>query len=283
MITIDAQVMDDVKHGFQLPAKPDMLARLQQELSLPTPDLNRVANLVASDVAAAAVVLKVINSPYYGLARTVTDIRQAVMFLGLEAITHLVSGYLLQQAYDQNRCSIRLERFWDTANDIAQVCSIIGQHQKLKSRIPVENLHLLGLFHDAGIPAMAMHYPDYIKVLVAANRDYDRSLIDHEEERYGTNHATIGFYLANQWHLPKETCQLILRHHDFTVFSEQADEECVLQMAVLKMAENLVHQIRRFVAAPEWAHIKAKVLNVLNLDEEDYQDIKDDVDAAMGG
>ncbi len=31
---------------------------------------------------------------------------------------------------------------------------------------------MIGLFHDAGIPAMAMNYDDYINVLAESNRDY---------------------------------------------------------------------------------------------------------------
>ncbi|WP_425281519.1 hypothetical protein [Pseudoalteromonas xiamenensis] len=37
---------------------------------------------------------------------------------------------------------MKLERFWDTASEIAAVATIIGQ--KIKSKVPVENLHLLG-------------------------------------------------------------------------------------------------------------------------------------------
>ncbi|MFC3033878.1 HDOD domain-containing protein [Pseudoalteromonas fenneropenaei] len=279
MIDIDDRILSDVKHGFNIPPKPELLSALQTELKSPEPDLNQVAKLIASDVATAAAVLKVINSPSYGLARTITDIRQAVMFLGLSSIAKLVTGFLIKQAFDQKKCCIKLERFWDTASDIANVATLIGQ--KLKSKVPIENLHLLGLFHDAGIPAMALNYPDYIKVLSAANRNYDTLLVAHEEMHYRTNHAVVGYYLASQWHLPKATCQLILRHHDATLFEETMEQEHLLTFAALKMAENIVHSHKRFVAAPDWPFMKAQVLLALELDEDDYQDIKDDAEELL--
>jgi HD-like signal output (HDOD) protein len=276
MIDIDDSVLKDIKAGFNLPPKPELLTELQQTLKDPEPDLNHIANLISTDVATSAAVLKVINSPSYGLARTITDIRQAVMFLGLNSIATLVTGFLLKQAFDQQKCCIKLERFWDTATEIADVATLIGK--KIKSKVPTENLHMLGLFHDSGIPALAVKYDDYVKVLGAANRDYDKNLVQHEEETYKTNHAVIGFFLASSWHLPKSTCQLILRHHDSEYFAEKHSDEEHMTLATLKMAENLVHTQKRFIADPDWPFIKDKVLNALQLDEDDYQDIKEDVE-----
>ena len=55
------------------------------------------------------------------------------MFLGLEGITNLVTGFLLQKAFGQNKCCMKLERFWDTASDIAAISTLIGKKTKIKS------------------------------------------------------------------------------------------------------------------------------------------------------
>lgn len=276
MIDIDDKVLADVRKGFNLTPRPELLQRLQQELTQESPELNTIAQIVADDVAIAAAVIKVINSPFYGLARTITDVKQAVMFLGLDSITHLVTGFLLKQAFKQQECCISLERFWDTATDIATVATLIGK--KVKSKVPVENLHLIGLFHDAGIPAMAMKYPNYIKVLSAANRNYHQSLVDFEMEAYGTNHAIIGYFIASSWNLPKDICQIILRHHEQDYLDGNFNDINQLTFATLKMAENIVHIQKRFVASPDWPFVKEAVLRTLEIDENDYLDIKDDAE-----
>jgi HD-like signal output (HDOD) protein len=203
------------------------------------------------------------------------------MFLGLDSITTLVTSFLIKQAFKQDKCCISLERFWDTASDIATAATLIGS--KLKSKVPTENLHMLGLFHDSGIPAMAMNYDDYIKVLTESNRDYHVSLIDREEAKYSTNHAVVGYFLANSWYLPKSICQMILRHHDHAYLKETEEGIEQLTFATLKMAENLVHVNKRFIASPDWPYIKDDVLNALNLDEDDYQDIKEDAEEQFLG
>ena len=133
MINIDSNVLKDLNTGYTIPPKPELLQSLQNELNSESPELNNIAAIVSEDVAISAMVLKVINSPFYGLARTITDIKQAVMFLGLEGITNLVTGFLLQKAFDQNKCCIKLERFWDTASDIAAISTLIGKKTKIKS------------------------------------------------------------------------------------------------------------------------------------------------------
>ncbi|MEJ6473298.1 HDOD domain-containing protein [Pseudoalteromonas piscicida] len=276
MIDLDDKVLSDVKHGFSLPPKPALISELQAALSMEQPDLNDVATIIAHDVGASAAVLKVINSPLYGLSRSVTDVKQAVVFLGLSAISTLVTGFLLKESFEQKKCCISLERFWDNASDIADSIMVIGN--KLKSRVPIENLHLLGLFHDAGIAAMAVNYPDYIETLIAANKDYDKLLVEHEELKYKTNHAVVGYFLATSWNLPKGICQMILCHHDPSFLPSCKDEEQKLAFSALKMAENFVHINKRFIAAPDWHLMKADVLKALNLDEDDYQDIKEDLD-----
>lgn len=276
MIDLDDTVLSDVKHGFSLPPKPSLITELQNALSDSNPDLNDVATIIAHDVGASAAVLKIINSPLYGLSRTVTDVKQAVVFLGLSAITTLVTSFLLKQSFEQSKCCISLERFWDNASDIADSIMVIGN--KIKARVPIENLHLLGLFHDAGIAAMAVNYPDYMETLVAANKDYDKILIAHEEQKYQTNHAVVGYFLATSWNLPKDICQMILCHHDPEFLPQCKNEEQQLAFAALKMAENFVHINKRFVASPDWHLMKSDVLKALNLDEDDYQDIKEDLE-----
>ena len=274
MIEIDNKILNDVATGFTIPAKPDILQALQDELNQ-EPELFRVADIIASDVATSAAVLKIINSPFYGLARTISDIRQAVMFLGLENITNLVTGYLLKQAYDQSKCSLSLCRFWDNANDIACIACIIAKH--LKPPLPPENLHLIGLFHDAGIPAMAIRFEDYANLLQEHRENDTTPLINKEENRFKTNHAVVGYYLATSWNLPKQICQLILQHHsnDFINSSNDAFERNCF--ACLRLAENFVHIARQFRPEPQWHTIEQDVLDILQLYDDDFQDLKEDV------
>ncbi|MFC3033474.1 HDOD domain-containing protein [Pseudoalteromonas fenneropenaei] len=276
MIEIDDTVLDDLRSGFSLPPQPEILRQLQKELSQPEPELFKVAQIISADIATSAAVLKVINSPAYGMARTVTDIRQAVMFLGMNCITQVVTGYLLKKAFNQDACCISLERFWDNATDISKVAMLIGTY--MKSKVPIENLQLLGLFHDAGIPAMAMRYANYHEVLTRAEERTEHSLEYYEQQHFVTTHTVVGFFLASSWHLPKNICQMILRHHDPEFLRGTIPQIDKQTFAALKLAENLVCEAKRFRSSADWFAFRELVLLELDLQEDEYNDIKEDAE-----
>lgn len=281
MIEVNEEVLANINRSFVIPPRPHILAELKDIMEQDDPVLVDISDVISKDVAISAAILKLINSPAFGLSRTVSDIRQAVMFLGFDGVYSLVQGLKLKEAFSATKCSINLDRFWDSAEEIAQVSMFIGS--KIKSKVPVENLYAIGLFHDCGIPIMAVKYDDYVKVLGESNRNYDETLVDIEERVYKTNHAVIGYYISNTWHLPKDICKLILRHHDLTYLNDVEGTIDELSFAVIKMAENIVYTARRHIAAPDWMHLKESVLDTLGFTEDDYNDVKEDaIDSILG-
>ena len=152
---------------------------------------------------------------------------------------------------------------------------IIGQ--RIKNNVPVEYLYTLGLFHDCGIVPMAIKFDNYVSALHTSNNTHKESLIDIEERLYGTNHATVGYYLATSWHLPVDICQLILRHHDLSMLSNITGSNQQLCYSVLKMSENLVNCVLRGDITKDWDDIEKHVLATLNMSEDDYIDLQEEV------
>lgn len=275
MIEVNQDVLNDINSNFVIPPKPQILTDLQTLAESKDPALADLAELVAKDVAISSSILKLINSPAYGLSRTVSDIKQAVMFLGWDGVTALVQGLKLKQAFSREQSCISLERFWDTATDIADVIMFIG-HQ-FKSQVPVESLYSLGLFHDCGVPPMAVKYSNYVDILKRADKVVDLSITDIEGQAYQTNHAVVGYFLATSWHLPKDICQLILRHHDLSMLENLNGSIEQMSFSALKLAENLVNQVRRGSSTRDWLLIEPVALDALGMYEDDYRDLQEDV------
>lgn len=275
MIVVNEQVLSDVNKNFIIPPKPQILNELEILASAQEPSLSDAAEIIAKDVAISSAILKIINSPSYGLVRSVSDIKQAIMFLGWNGIEALVPSLKLKQMFTQKECCISLERFWDTATEIAEVNMIVGQC--IKDKVPIEYLYTLGLFHDCGIVPMAVKFDNYVSALHTSNNTHKESLIDIEERLFGTNHATVGYYLATSWHLPIDICQLILRHHDLSMLSNITGSNQQLCYCVLKMSENLVNSVLRGDTTKDWDDIEKQVLATLNMSEDDYIDVQEEV------
>lgn len=275
MIEISEQILTDINRNFIIPPKPEILSDLQNLADQESPSIADAAEVVVKDLAISSAILKIINSPAYGLARTVSDIKQAVMFLGWDGVNALVQGLKLKQMFSTENSCISLERFWDTTTDIANVNMIIGKN--FKKQIPIEFLYTLGLFHDCGVPPMAIKFHDYLNTLHMANQSANESLIEIEEVQYNTNHAVVGYYFSNSWHLPKDICHLILNHHNLSLLDNLTDSNVQISFAILKMSENLVNKVKRGNTLVEWKIIEEKALDVLCLSDEEYLDLQEDV------
>ncbi|MGB1301800.1 MAG: HDOD domain-containing protein [Pseudoalteromonas tetraodonis] len=274
MIVVNEQVLSDVNKNFIIPPKPQILNDLELLASAQEPSLSDAAEIIAKDVAIASAILKIVNSPAYGLVRSVSDIKQAIMFLGWNGIEALIPALKLKQMFLQKTCCISLERFWDNASEIANVNMIVGQ--RVKNKIPVEYLYTLGLFHDCGIVPMAIKYDDYVNVLHGSNRSSKESLVDIEDRVYGANHAIIGYYLASSWHLPRDICQLILRHHDLSLLEDTSDPNQQLCFCVLKLSESIVNSILRDEKIKDWERLEPFILKKLNMSEDEYIDLQEE-------
>lgn len=268
--------LDDKKSailsGFQVPVKPEVLSRIDQLMAQKEPDIQKVADLISSDVGLSANILKIINSPLYGVHRQVSDIKQAVMILGLKTINTLVTAILLKQSFS-GQASISLARFWDDANDIANAMLFIGS--KIQTKIPIDMLYSIGLFHNCGIPLLALRYENYKNVLIEANSS-DGNFIAIEEKYYQTNHAVLGYFISTSWNLPKEICQLILQHHDNQYLSSSVDAEYKIAFAALRAAENTVERAKRFNSIADWETSEKLILDILGISTMDYAEINDD-------
>jgi len=276
MLEVDDKVLADIRRGFSIPAQPSLLLKLQKIMAEDEPDLNVLADVISQDVAVASIILKTINSPHYGLSRSISDIHKSVHYIGLNGIYSLVTNILIKSSFEQKDCSIALEGFWDNATHIANTCVHIGQ--SLKQSVSRDKLFSLGLFHDCGIPVMAMKYSDYNDTYELAYYDQTKTLPMIEDETFGVSHATIGYYVASSWRLPKDICQLILSHHDrgFLKLKGSCDEN--FYYAILKLAENIVHNHKHFRDAADWPYIQEMVFTLLDIDDDDYKDYFEDTE-----
>ncbi|WP_286233425.1 HDOD domain-containing protein [Thalassotalea sediminis] len=274
MLQVDEKILMDIKRGFSVPPQPDLLLRLQELMSQEEPDINEISALISQDVAVSSTIIKTVNSPVYGLSRSIADINRAAKYIGITGISTLVTGILMRKCFNQCDSSIALEEFWDNAQHIANMSVLIGKNIKLA--ISTDKLFSLGLFHDCGIPVMAMKYQNYSEIYQYAHNTPSETLTDIEDSLYQVNHATLGYYVASSWRLPKDLCQLILCHHDRTFLLSNNKRCAQVYFSILKMAENIIYQQKHFRDTTDWAYLKNDVLACLDFEEDQYIDLLED-------
>jgi len=193
-----------------LPAAPQVYHQLTMALGNPDVTVKALARIVQQDASLAARVLQFVNSAYYGLARRVSGIEQAVAYLGLNTLRHLT-------------LTIEVQRSFSTGEVAPVAFEAFERHGALTARIarriagdPVrgEVAFAAGLLHDAGKLVLASRVPEaYAEVLACAERD-GRPHAELERERLGADHASLGGYLLGLWGLPHAIVEAVAFHHD---------------------------------------------------------------------
>jgi HD-like signal output (HDOD) protein len=194
----------------ELPPVPQTYHALTLALAGPNVSLPKVARIIEADVAISAKILQLVNSAFFGTARSITNVQKAVSHLGIETLKSLV-------------LSVEVFRVFAPKGPI-QGFSLeeLQRHARLTSyiagRLPVPN-HLrdiavvAGMLHDVGKLIMAWKLPDRFKKLIAEGREGQCPLYRVEEREYGFSHAEIGAYLLGLWGLPYAVVEAVALHH----------------------------------------------------------------------
>lgn len=267
MLIVDQNVLDDISKGFAVPTQPQLLLNLLKLMADPYPNINAIADCISQDIAVSAAILKAVNSPLYGLDRTITDIKMSVKYIGIYGVVMLITNSLIKKSFDPKNCSINLEDFWRTTTDISNATVAIGK--RFKQNIAMDKLSSLGLFHDCGIPVMAMKHTNYQAVVEQLTLTSDLSLITLEEQHFQVNHAILGYYVASSWRLPKDVCQIILQHHERDYLDKINGSPEQDLFAILKLAEHVVSLKNLDEASSDWPYLEKPILSILGIKKEE--------------
>ncbi len=282
MADLSKEQIEQILQGISIPPQPQIMVDLQMEQVMPDPDIKAIAKLISHDVGLSGTVLKVVNSPFYGLANQITSIEQAVGILGMNSVVNIVNGISIKSSMGDDKIKA-LTRFWDTAMDIAMTSATLAK--RVGYNYP-DNAYALGLFHNVGVPLLMARYDNYMEIMEESYGGSSNRIIDFENQQLNTNHAVIGYYTAKSWNLPKVLCQIIAEHHDCKrLFDKQGIENDKTTLTcILKLAEHIcgAYQILgRQDEDHEWADIGNMVLEYLGLNDYDLDTLKESF-AEMG-
>lgn len=275
---LSAEQIQQALQGISVPPQPQIMVDLQMEQYMPDPDLEVIARLISQDPGLSGALLKIVNSSYFGLSNKIASIQRAVNLLGSRSIINLINALSIRGEMSDDTI-VTLNRFWDTAQDVAMTCLTLAKRTGAQA---VDEAYALGLFHDCGVPLMLKRFPNYMAVLeeAYANAGPDCRVVDTENNAFNTNHAVVGYYTAKSWRLPQHVTDAIANHHNaLAIFSDESSRNSQLKnlLAILKMAEHICSSYRVLgnqSVDHEWNAIGHLVLDYVGLSDYDFESMK---------
>lgn len=210
---------------------PKAVARLVELAESETATIKQIAEVVNADPVLCGKILQVVNSAYYGLARSVSTIQQALMLLGLHSLKAIALSVVSIATLSRGRAISAAERvLWEHALSVAWEARGIAQACRWGVRV-AEDAYVVGLLHDIGALFLLMRYPSLYKPLVQVADE--RTALERELELFGCDHADVGAMIAEHWDLPERIVKAIGAHHAPVL----PDDESQLLTAAVMAAE----------------------------------------------
>lgn len=209
-LTQEAEAFRRAAATTALPSRPGVHTQITSILADPGWEPDQIALAIESDISITAKVLQLANSAFFGIGRTVTSVREAVIYLGVETIKSLT---LMAEAFGKLAPKpiegFSIDQFQRHAMLVARVAGAILPPGRAQQEAVAA-----GLLHDIGKLVLIADDPTYWSKL--NDIAVERQLPFHEVEQVeqGVNHAATGAYLLSLWGLPDGVVEAVAHHHD---------------------------------------------------------------------
>ena len=237
------QILQDHQELSSLPQTLSEVLRTVRDDKGSAQDL---AAVLEKDPGLATKVLRAANSPYYNGGREITSVRQAVMTLGMRAVSALALSTSVYDISGRWQSSVDRVRFWRHSLEVALIARALAE--TVGYAYPDE-VFVGGLLHDIGILVLEKSFPDKFERIWRRVEAGDR-MSDLEEDVWGTNHARVGQFLLEQWRIPATISEIVGNHHNY-MLSDTDDSE--LRAAQIVALANLLSRFTLVRTRPETA------------------------------
>lgn len=172
-----------------------------------------LATVISSDQALTAKLLKLSNSAYYGYARRISNVREAVILLGMRTVRSVaISSAIIDvfQVPDLEREGFDQDLFWAHSVSVGLVAELLARETRVARP---EDAFTAGVLHDVGKLAMMLAEPRMFGEVVDLVRHENMKYREAELAVFEIGHEHVGYRLAQRWKFPESLVAAIREHH----------------------------------------------------------------------
>ncbi|OGH56515.1 MAG: hypothetical protein A3G34_16310 [Candidatus Lindowbacteria bacterium RIFCSPLOWO2_12_FULL_62_27] len=207
-MTLDPRAREVLQRIEGIAALPTIARRAIDLLDNPHSNVDQICAVASVDPGLVTLLLRTVNSAYFGLRSRVTSVKHALVILGIEKFRRLIVASALMQKFRGVSKAVD-EAFWDHALHAAQWSKEIGRHLRLDNP---DDLYICGLIHNTGHFVILLYFKSESKIIEAAVRS-GAPPVRAEKDILGWTHAEIGAWLFHHWKMPEEIIESAFYHH----------------------------------------------------------------------
>jgi HD-like signal output (HDOD) protein len=200
------------KSKIVLPEIPSVVFELNEVIANPMSSADHIAQVVNRSPSLTALLLKIVNSSFYGFPSKIDKVSHAVTLIGTREISGLALGISILSIF-KNIPKEMIDMYSFLKHSLARgILARILAAQKNFGQ--TEQLFVSGLLHDLGRLILYLYFTDESRNILSRSRNNHTLLYETETDYLGCDHAQVGKQLMEQWKLPLILENNVLYHHN---------------------------------------------------------------------
>jgi diguanylate cyclase (GGDEF)-like protein len=230
MSQVSPEILQRLRLCTSFPTPPPVAMQVVQLAQNPDIDLAKVADAVSADPAIAAKVMRIANSAMYARRRQSSNLRQALIVLGLNATLTLALSFTLVNALKRNPPKgFDFQAYWRRTILSATWGKLLAGEL---GRRDAEEVFLAALLQDLGMLAVDRIWPEAYAGITVFSLDHAR-IAQHEQNCIGTDHRLIGAALLGIWNMPANLALAVQHSHDPAAAGVEPDDRPFVRTVAL--------------------------------------------------
>jgi len=254
-----------------LPPMPQVMIKARKLMADKNSGFQELASILATDQGIATRVLRIANSPYYGLSGKVTSIQHASVVLGHKALGELItvagSSSLIGKALEGY--ALESGALWHHSMAVAFGSRIIANK---KSPELSDDAFTAGLIHDAGKLILDKHVIEKRDMFEELMGNGHKTLHTAEKWLLGFDHAEMAAEACKKWNIPEVLSIPIKYHH----YPQQSDGNTLAYILHIADSISMMSDIGTEVDGMDYK-MDDNATEFLDLQPDDLSAVKEEV------
>lgn len=251
-----------VKHCSSLVSLPEVYLEVKKVIDDPDATMADLSAAISIDPGMTAMVLKLVNSAFYGMPRKVETVSRAVGILGMQPLHDLVLAVSVTKTFGGlSQQVMNMNIFWANsffsglaARELARKCFLIDS----------ERMFVEGLIRDLGHLLLYQYLPEQAEEAMKKSAETGEPICTAEQRIIGFDYTEVGKALVDLWELPKNLGEAIRHQHN-----PNGTPDYQFEAALLNIAGALTEGFQTPNGQGNWeAQVAPESWSLTGLDEE---------------